>query len=142
MTTAEQLWSFIAANECAPYTPEAARQWSSASFGAFLHDVESFDAKFFGVSPAQARLMDPQQRMLLSVGYEALVCAGYTKPTLKGLNCGVFTGMLGNTEFPRVSQDVRDSKGPYAVTGSLPSCGNWRARCRAGDSPRPANISP
>ena len=35
-------------------------------FGAFLDDVDMFDAPRFGVSSSEAALMDPQQRMLLS----------------------------------------------------------------------------
>lgn len=41
-----------------------------------LKDVSTFDAEFFGVSPKQADLMDPQIRLLLEVSYEAIVDAG------------------------------------------------------------------
>ena len=43
---------------------------------AFAHDVEMFDAGFFGIPPIEARAMDPHQRLLLQAGYQALHHAG------------------------------------------------------------------
>jgi acyl transferase domain-containing protein len=45
------------------------------SYAGLLDDVERFDADFFGIE-AQARLLDPQQRMFLEVTWEALEHAG------------------------------------------------------------------
>jgi aryl carrier-like protein len=45
----------------------------------FVEDVEMFDASFFGVSPPEAKTMDPQQRMLLEVSYDAFYSAGEDK---------------------------------------------------------------
>src|SRR5215468_3377407 len=42
-----------------------------------LRDVEMFDASFFGYSPKDAALMDPQQRLFLEVCWEAFEQAGY-----------------------------------------------------------------
>jgi len=39
--------------------------------GAFLDDVEGFDARFFGIAPREAAAMDPQHRLLLEVTWEA-----------------------------------------------------------------------
>jgi len=41
-----------------------------------IKDLTKFDARFFGVHPKQANVMDPQLRILLEVTYEALVDAG------------------------------------------------------------------
>ena len=46
--------------------------------GAFLDEIEQFDARFFGISPYEANYMDPQQRLFLEVAYEALEDAGVT----------------------------------------------------------------
>jgi acyl transferase domain-containing protein/surfactin synthase thioesterase subunit/acyl carrier protein len=42
-----------------------------------LHDIEMFDASFFGYSPKDAALLDPQQRLFLEVCWEAFENAGY-----------------------------------------------------------------
>lgn len=67
-----------------------------ALYGLFVTDVESFDAGFFGMSLAEAKSMDPQQRALLERMYLAFNDAGYTMEGLSGLNCGVFVGLTGN----------------------------------------------
>ena len=42
-----------------------------------LEDIECFDPLFFGISPAEAELMDPQQRLFLQESYRAFEDAGY-----------------------------------------------------------------
>ncbi|WP_375743171.1 amino acid adenylation domain-containing protein [Corallococcus interemptor] len=56
-----------------------------------LEDVESFDAAFFGYSPLDARLMDPQLRVFLECAWEALEAAGYDPKRLPG-KAGLFAG--------------------------------------------------
>ena len=43
-----------------------------ARFGAWLHEIETFDAHFFGISTPEADLMDAQQRILLELAWETL----------------------------------------------------------------------
>ena len=45
--------------------------------GGVLPDIELFDASFFGYSPREAELIDPQQRFFLECAWEALESAGY-----------------------------------------------------------------
>ncbi|WP_435104734.1 beta-ketoacyl synthase N-terminal-like domain-containing protein [Arhodomonas sp. AD133] len=63
--------------------------------GAFLDDVDAFDAAFFGLTAAEAREMDPQQRLLLEVAWEALADAGLPVAGLNGGRAAVYVGMLG-----------------------------------------------
>ena len=81
--------------------PGAARALRSAPRrGAFLADAAGFDAAFFGITPREAELMDPQQRLALEVGWEALEDAGIAPHTLAGSDAGVFMG-AGSDDYGR-----------------------------------------
>lgn len=70
-----------------------------ARYGAFLqNDVRAFDADFFGVSPREAKSVDPLQRMILEVVYEALENAAISSENLKGSNTGIYIA-LGNSDY-------------------------------------------
>ena len=58
---------------------------------AVLDNVDLFDAKFFGYTPREAEIIDPQQRLFLECAWEALETAGYDSDTYQG-KIGVFAG--------------------------------------------------
>ncbi|MFT4978102.1 MAG: acyl transferase domain-containing protein/acyl carrier protein, partial [Myxococcota bacterium] len=88
-------------------------------FGAFLEDVDSFDAAFFGISPREASRMDPHQRLLLEVVWEALEDAGLPEESLRGSATGTFIGVSNADHQHRVSQLPAEDLDLYTATGSL-----------------------
>ncbi|MGF1938039.1 MAG: polyketide synthase [Nostoc sp. ChiQUE02] len=63
-----------------------------------LEDIEYFDARFFGYTPREAELIDPQHRLFIECAWEALENAGYDPETYEGL-IGVYAGVSTNTYF-------------------------------------------
>src|SRR2546423_9844802 len=62
----------------------------------FLEDAEMFDASFFGYSPREAEIMDPQQRVFIECAWEALENAGYDAERYSGA-IGVYAGTSYST---------------------------------------------
>jgi myxalamid-type polyketide synthase MxaB len=84
--------------------------------GAFIPDFDQFSAAFFGISPREAQFMDPQQRQLLEVHWEALENAGIVPGRLATQQVGVFVG-IGTTDYG----DLLAASGPMksdAYTGT------------------------
>ncbi|WP_118083002.1 type I polyketide synthase [Streptomyces sp. CC0208] len=71
-----------------PFPPEDA-----PPYGGYLDDIAGFDADFFRITPREATVMDPQQRILLEVVHEALGHAAVPAASLTGTATGVFVGV-------------------------------------------------
>ncbi|MFD0412571.1 type I polyketide synthase [Streptomyces sp. NPDC127108] len=63
-----------------------------AGKGAFLDGIDRFDPGFFNIPPREAAMMDPQQRLVLELGWEALEQAGVVPADLQGGDTGIFLG--------------------------------------------------
>ncbi|WP_299535809.1 type I polyketide synthase [uncultured Streptomyces sp.] len=85
--------------------------------GGFVRDVEDFDAAFFGLSPREALSLDPQQRLVLEVVWEALERANLRTASLEGSNTGVYLGAMSSDYDVARRWDVGSSDG-YKITGN------------------------
>lgn len=79
--------------------------------------VKGFDAEFFGMSPREAEMVDPQQRLALELTWEALEHAHLPANELKGKRVGVFIG-ASSADFQSFITADSAAATPYAVTGS------------------------
>ncbi|MFC4015544.1 type I polyketide synthase [Nonomuraea purpurea] len=76
--------------------------------GSFLEGVADFDAEFFGLSPREAELMDPQQRLVMETAWEALEHAGVSPDALAGTDAGVYVGVCTGDYGHRLLEDLPD----------------------------------
>jgi myxalamid-type polyketide synthase MxaC len=130
VTTPEDLWTLLstgtdAIREVPPERWDTEAYYSedpsvpgrtNTRWGGFVDGVDRFDARFFGISPREALSMDPQQRMLLEVTWEALERAGVPPVRLAGSLTGVFVGISSN-EYAQLNTNID----AYTGTGSAPS---------------------
>ena len=86
--------------------------------GGFLDRVDTFDAGLFGITPAEATGMDPQQRIALEVAWQALEDAGLPPDGLDGSRTGVFMG-ASTGDYVRMRQQFGAPEGidAYQILG-------------------------
>ncbi|MEU1389830.1 MULTISPECIES: beta-ketoacyl synthase N-terminal-like domain-containing protein [unclassified Nonomuraea] len=116
----DEFWDLLCAgrNTTGPLPAERWRRYETRSpedaaalrdavrHGSFLSDIEGFDAEFFGLSPREAELMDPQQRILMETAWEALEHAGLPPHELAGTDAGVFVGVCTADYGGRLLEDL------------------------------------
>ncbi|HJO94110.1 MAG TPA: SDR family NAD(P)-dependent oxidoreductase [Victivallales bacterium] len=81
-----------------------------------ISDVELFDAAFFNISSKEASSMDPQQRILLELSWNAIENAGLNAKRLKGTKCGVYVGM-SHIDYELMKLNDLAGITPYSMTG-------------------------
>jgi polyketide synthase 12 len=84
---------------------------------AVVDDPAGFDAPFFGLTAREAEMIDPEHRMFLEVGWEALEHAGVRIDDLVGSRTGVWVGILPSEYAARIDLERRAAS-PYALTGA------------------------
>ena len=87
-------------------------------WGNFLRDIEAFDHGFFKKSPREAVSMDPQQRILLQVAYEALEMSGYFAESTRSEDVGCYIGACATDYDFNVASHPPSA---YSATGTLRS---------------------
>ena len=95
---------------------KASGRTCSVSAG-IVGDVRKFDAAFFGMSPKEAEVLDPQQRMVLEMAWEAFEDAGIAPSEAAGTKTAVYIG-AASTDMGIIHADDPCVMGPYAMTGT------------------------
>lgn len=96
-------------------------------WGAFLDGLRTFDAGLFGVSPREAIMLDPQQRMLLEVTWEALERAGIAPSSVAGSQTAVYVGVSTNDYANYLGEAIGLYNGnAYAGSGCAHSMASGR----------------
>jgi acyl transferase domain-containing protein/thioesterase domain-containing protein/acyl carrier protein/SAM-dependent methyltransferase len=122
------LWTNLRAgrNCVRPFPPERLADLPGCGVGewhgGFLDRIDAFDAPFFGIAPAEADYMDPQERLWIETAWHAVEDAGYTPARLErmepsGRPAGVFVGCM-YSQYPLATADP-------AVAAHLAAGGHW-----------------
>ncbi|GIO85790.1 hypothetical protein J25TS5_27220 [Paenibacillus faecis] len=98
------------------------RQESDFRPGGYLEEIDKFDYAFFKISPNEAKLMDPNQRLFTQQAWQTLEDAGYAGDKLRGRKVGVYAGFskVGYDYERLISKNEPDRISNYIV-GNLPS---------------------
>ncbi|MEU9986405.1 type I polyketide synthase [Streptomyces sp. NPDC048045] len=99
------------------YPADAQAQGRSRTLeGAFVDDAGGFDANFFGIAPREALAMDPQQRQVLELAWEAFERAGIDPTSVRDSLTGVFVGASPQSYAGTLEQATPEMDG-YRLTG-------------------------
>lgn len=92
--------------------------------GGYLEEIDKFDYEFFRMTPNEACLANPSQRLFLETAWEAIEDAGYGGDRLVGSDTGVYVGYIGDVEgykYKQLIKDVKDGINSTAIPGNLSS---------------------
>ncbi|MFI9744154.1 SDR family NAD(P)-dependent oxidoreductase [Streptomyces sp. NPDC052494] len=116
----DRYWQLLMAGEEAvrPVPPE---RWDTSvqldpvkkipGIAGLVDGVDQFDPGFFGISPREAEELDPQQRLMLEVGWQTLEDAGIPASTVRGTRTGVYVGALWHDyELARKERGVQTTQ--------------------------------
>lgn len=93
-------------------------------WGGFIDGVDEFDPRFFNISPREAVMIDPQERLFLQCVYNTMEDAGYTRQSLSAAgNVGVFAGVM-YLEYQLYGLQETMLGRPVAMSGSASSIAN------------------
>ncbi|PSA96654.1 hypothetical protein C6370_04790 [Bacillus atrophaeus] len=99
-------------------------------WGGFIEDVDRFDPLFFNISPREAEMMDPQERLFLECVHETIEDAGYSRDMLRNYNSGdqdgnvgVFIGAMFE-EYQLYGAQLQVQGNPVATSGTIASIAN------------------
>lgn len=87
------------------YEESASPGKTVSKWGALLNDIDCFDPQFFSVDPEEAKLIDPQERLLMQEVYKAFQDAGIAPAKLKGTDTGIYVAY----EYSEYEKFLRDN---------------------------------
>lgn len=89
--------------------------------GAYLEDIDKFDNALFKVTPREASLMAPSQRIFLQTAYEAIEDAGYAGNKIKHSNTGVYVGYAETLKdsYQKMLFDTNPDKVAESIASNL-----------------------
>ncbi|OLR93777.1 type I polyketide synthase [Actinokineospora bangkokensis] len=120
VSSPDGLWELVTAGVDAIGELPGGRGWDLGALaghqGGFLRGADEFDPGFFGISPREALAMDPQQRVLLEVAWEAVEHARIDVTGLRGSRAGVFVG-AGPSGYGSDAAAVPDGAEGHLLTG-------------------------
>ncbi|MYL08634.1 MAG: polyketide synthase, partial [Acidimicrobiia bacterium] len=96
-------------------------QNDACRFAGFIDNIDQFDASFFRISPVEAQFLDPQQRLMLEMSWQALEDAGIDPDQLRGSRTGVYAGISNNDYRGLILTDSATAEAAeslYSVSGT------------------------
>ncbi|MFF0527956.1 HAD-IIIC family phosphatase [Nocardia amikacinitolerans] len=107
------------------YDPDTTATGKAYTFrGGYVEGIDRFDAAFFGIGPREAAVMDPQQRVMLQLSWEAIERSGRDPRTLHGSSTGVYlgvysTGYLNDPAPEQLNGQVGTGLSPSVASGRI-----------------------
>ncbi|BBM82279.1 type I polyketide synthase [Candidatus Uabimicrobium amorphum] len=116
----DEYWQFLMNGQNAirkyPQQRFAAKSLSSFS-GGFIDDVDQFDPVFWGIAPKEVPFIDPQQRILLEVTWQALESAGIPPKKIRGTDVGIFIG-ISSWDYSQLHMPLSSTINEHSLTGN------------------------
>jgi acyl transferase domain-containing protein/tryptophanase/acyl carrier protein len=88
-----------------------------SKWGGFMREVDKFDPLFWGISPREAEMMDPQQRIFLESVWGAVEDSGHKVSDLAGTRTGLFVGAATRDYIDIMAMSHADLDG-YSASGT------------------------
>lgn len=131
----QEFWEQLkAGTDCITEIPNSRWEWKESDgldspagkplskWGGFIEEADCFDPQFFRISPREAEMMDPQERLFLETCWEAIEDAGYTPETIaspqgenKRQHVGVFAGVM-HKDYSLIGAEALSEHNPFPLS--------------------------
>lgn len=90
---------------------------SNSRWGGFLREIDKFDPLFFGITPREAEMMDPQQRLFIETVWSAIEDSGHKVSDLSGTRTGLFVGVSAK-DYIDILAENQSSLDGFSASGN------------------------